>query len=126
MHPATPARRRKAAGVGPAPQALRGYQQRAVTLAATGRNMIVVGDTGSGKTVIAVARAVDMTLADPSARTVFLAPTVQLVQQQTGERAACWVVWVQMVESGGRRAAVVGACGLLCAWLSAPNPSMRL
>ncbi|EFN54011.1 hypothetical protein CHLNCDRAFT_58365 [Chlorella variabilis] len=75
--------RRKAAGVGPAPQALRGYQQRAVTLAATGRNMIVVGDTGSGKTVIAVARAVDMTLADPSARTVFLAPTVQLVQQQT-------------------------------------------
>jgi ERCC4-related helicase len=73
------------AGVGPAPKALRGYQQRAVNRAATGCNMILVGPTGSGKTAIPVAHAEAMLRLNPAARVVFLAPTVPLVQQQTGK-----------------------------------------
>ncbi|KAL4856329.1 Endoribonuclease Dicer 1 [Chlorella vulgaris] len=76
-------RMKKMAGVGPAPKALRGYQQRAVNRAATGDNMILVGPTGSGKTAIAIAHAEAMLRLNPAARVVFLAPTVPLVQQQT-------------------------------------------
>jgi ERCC4-related helicase len=64
--------------------ALRGYQQRAVQQAAQGSNLILVCPTGSGKTAIAVAHAESVLRRDAAARIVFLAPTVPLVQQQTG------------------------------------------
>lgn len=51
--------------------------------------MILVGPTGSGKTAIVVAHAEAMLRLNPAARVVFLAPTVPLVQQQTG-KAAAW------------------------------------
>lgn len=41
--------------------------------------------TGSGKTDVAVAYAVHVLQRDHSARVVFLAPTVALVEQQAGE-----------------------------------------
>ncbi len=96
--------RSKLAAVGPAPSTLRGYQQRAVDLAATGCNMILVGSTGAGKTAVAVARAEALILADPAARIVMLAPTVTLVTQQTGGMG--WQVgragtdWMLVVHAG--------------------------
>ncbi|KAL0044320.1 hypothetical protein WJX82_011427 [Trebouxia sp. C0006] len=64
--------------------ALHGYQQQLVDCVSKGQNHIIVAPTGSGKTRVAVEVAGLLFLRKPSARILFLTPTVALAEQQTG------------------------------------------
>jgi hypothetical protein len=71
-------------------RALHGYQQQLVDCVSKGQNHIIVAPTGSGKTRVAVEVAGLLFLRKPSARILFLTPTVALAEQQTGEhRTVC-------------------------------------
>lgn len=63
---------------------LRGYQQELLDCVSKGLNCIIVAPTGSGKTRIPVEAAGALLQRKPSAKILFLAPTVALTEQQTG------------------------------------------
>ena len=65
--------------------ALHGYQQQLVDCISKGQNHIIVAPTGSGKTRVAVEVAGLLFQRKPSARILFLTPTVALAEQQTGQ-----------------------------------------
>ena len=65
--------------------ALHRYQQVLLDCVAKGRNHIVVAPTGSGKTRIAVETAGILLQRKPGAKVLYLAPTVSLTEQQTGQ-----------------------------------------
>ena len=67
---------------------LHGYQQQLVDCVSKGQNHIIVAPTGSGKTRVAVEVAGLLFQRKPSARILFLTPTVALAEQQTGEHLA--------------------------------------
>ncbi len=68
--------------------ALHGFQQQLVDCVSKGQNHIIVAPTGSGKTRVAVEVAGLLFQRKPSARILFLTPTVALAEQQTGEHLA--------------------------------------
>ena len=68
--------------------ALHGYQQQLVECVSQGQNHIIVAPTGSGKTRVAVEVAGLLFQRKPSARILFLTPTVVLAEQQTGQHLA--------------------------------------
>ena len=68
--------------------ALHGYQQQLVDCISKGQNHIIVAPTGSGKTCVAVEVAGLLFHRKPSARILFLTPTVALAEQQTGQHFA--------------------------------------
>ena len=68
--------------------ALHGYQQQLVDCISKGQNHIIVAPTGSGKTRVAVEVAGLLFQRKPSARILFLTPTVALAEQQTGQHFA--------------------------------------
>ncbi|KAH6618772.1 dicer-like protein 2 [Boeremia exigua] len=73
----------QAVAVDAQPLALRSYQAEMVE-ESLGSNIIVVMDTGSGKTHIAVERTrAELEICKPSKRVWFLAPTVTLCEQQS-------------------------------------------
>ncbi len=63
-----------------------------------GQNHIIVAPTGSGKTRVAVEVAGLLFQRKPSARILFLTPTVALAEQQTGQHLA---VCMQQACRGG-------------------------
>ena len=69
--------------------ALRGYQQRVLdcVLLNQGQNYIIVAPTASGKTRIPIEVAGALLQRKPSAKILFLSPTVALTEQQTGPHA---------------------------------------
>ncbi len=70
---------------------MHGYQQQLVDCVSKGQNHIIVAPTGSGKTRVAVEVAGLLFQRKPSARILFLTPTVALAEQQTGEHFASFV-----------------------------------
>ena len=77
-------RRAVAKEVGRTNSTLHGYQQQLVECVSNGQNHIIVAPTGSGKTRVAVELAGHLFERKPTARILFLAPTVALAEQQTG------------------------------------------
>ena len=71
--------------VGRTNSTLHGYQQQLLNCISKGQNYIVVAPTGSGKTRIAVEIAGALLLRKADAKILFLAPTVALTEQQTGQ-----------------------------------------
>ena len=69
--------------------ALHGYQQRVLdcVLLNPRQNYIVVAPTASGKTRIPIEAAGALLRRKPSAKILFLSPTVALTEQQTGQHA---------------------------------------
>ena len=67
--------------------ALHGYQQQVLdhVLLNPGQNYIIVAPTASGKTRISIEVAGVLLLRKPTAKILFLSPTVALTEQQTGQ-----------------------------------------
>lgn len=72
--------------VGRTNSALHGYQQQLLNCVSNGQNYVVVAPTGSGKTRIAVETAGAVLQHKADAKVLFLAPTVALTEQQTGQQ----------------------------------------